>query len=184
MNSEALAEQEAGSDHFDSDGFVKMRCEFWYQYQHSEEHPDYEIRYRSFGIMQILDMGHPEDDYTRGEEVGNITNRELRVSVAKNIEAGANLLRSLLSGSECIYDEDDERHYECKQCIEAIETIERDWTETRFHKWRSSDVPSFDSIPCGWAEAIRRYNGSGADAEAYRDEILTRITQAERTYIA
>ena len=51
MNSEALAEQEAGSDHFDSDGFVKMRCEFWYQYQHSEEHPDYEIRYRSYGIM-------------------------------------------------------------------------------------------------------------------------------------
>ena len=182
---EALAEQEAGSDHFDGDGFVKMRCEFWYQYQRDEEeHPDYEIRYRSYGLMQILDMGHPEDDYTRGEEVGNITNRELRVSVAKNIEAGANLLRSLLTGSECIYDEGDERHYECKQCIEAIETIERDWTETRFHKWRSSDVPSFDLIPCGWAEAIRRYNGSGADAEAYRDEILTRITGVERIYVA
>ena len=55
---------------------------------------------------------------------------------------------------------------EWKQCIEAIETIERDWTETRFHKWSSSEVPSFDGIPCGWAEAIRRYNGSGADAEA------------------
>jgi len=182
---EALAEQEAGSDHFDADGFVKIRCEFWSQYQRdSEEHPDYEIRYRSYGIMQLLDMGHPEDAFTRGDEVGNITNRELRVSVAKNIEAGANLLRSLLTGSECIYDEDDERYYECKQCIEAIETLERDWTETRFHKWRSSDVPSFDSIPCGWAEAIRRYNGSGADAEAYRDEILTRITGAERTYVA
>ncbi len=141
---EALAEQEAGSDHFDSDGFVKMRCEFWYQYQRSEEHPDYEIRYRSFGIMQILDMGHPEDDYTRGEEVGNITNRELRCSVAKNIEAGANLLRSLLSGAECIYSEDDERRYKCKECIGAIETVERDWTGTRFHKWRSEDVPSFD----------------------------------------
>jgi peptidoglycan hydrolase-like protein with peptidoglycan-binding domain len=182
---EALAEQEAGSDHFDADGFVKIRCEFWYQYQRDEEeHPDYEIRYRSYGLMQLLDMGHPEDDYTRGEEVGNITNRELRVSVARNIEAGAHLLRSLLTGDECIYDEDDERYYECKQCIEAIETIERDWTETRFHKWRSSDVPSFEQIPCGWAEAIRRYNGAGADAEAYRDEILTRITGAERTYIA
>ena len=147
--------------------------------------------------MQILDMGHPEDDYTRGEEVGNaktkscvvvcITNRELRVSVAKNISAGAHLLRSLLvpvspvlTGDECVYDEDDERYYECRQCIEAIETIERDWTETRFHKWSSPDVPSFDLIPCGWAEAIRRYNGAGADAEAYRDEILTRITGAER----
>jgi hypothetical protein len=182
---EALAEQEAGSDHFDSDGFVKMRCEFWYQYQRdSEEHPDYEIRYRSYGIMQILDMGHPADDYSRGEEVGNITNRELRESVAKNISAGAHLLRSLLTGPECIYSEDDERHYQCKECIGAIETIERDWTSTRFHKWRSSEVPSFDGIPCGWPEAIRRYNGSGADAEAYRDEILTRITGTERTYIA
>lgn len=112
---EALAEQEAGSDHFDSDGFVKMRCEFWYQYPHSEEHPDYEIRYRSFGIMQILDMGHPEDDYTRGSEVGNITNKELRESVAKNISAGAHLLRNLLSGAECVYDEDDDRYYQCKQ---------------------------------------------------------------------
>jgi peptidoglycan hydrolase-like protein with peptidoglycan-binding domain len=182
---EALAEQEAGSDHIDADGFVKMRCEFWYQYQRDEEeHPDYEIRYRSYGIMQILDMGHPSDDYTRGSEVGNITNKELRESVAKNIEAGAHLLRSLLTGDECIYDEDDERYYECKQCIEAIETIERDWSETRFHKWRSSEVPSFEQIPCGWAEAIRRYNGAGADAEAYRDEILTRITGAERTYVA
>ena len=53
---------------------------------------------------------------------------------------------------------------------------------TRFHKWRSFEVPSFEQIPCGWAEAIRRYNGSGADAEAYRDEILTRITGAERIY--
>lgn len=181
---EALAEQEAGSDHFDADGFVKMRCEFWYQYQRDEEeHPDYEIRYRSYGIMQLLDMGHPEDDYTRGSEVGNITNKELRESVAKNIEAGAHLLRNLLSGAECVYDEDDERHYECKQCIEAIEKVERDWSETRFHKWRSEAVPSFEQIPCGWAEAIRRYNGSGADAEAYRDEILTRITRAKRTYV-
>ena len=181
---EALAEQEAGSDHFDADGFVKIRCEFWYQYQRDEEeHPDYEIRYRSYGLMQLLDMGHPEDDYTRGEEVGNITNRELRVSVARNIEAGAHLLRSLLTGDECVYSEDDERYYECRQCIEAIDTIERDWTETRFHKWSSPDVPSFDLIPCGWAEAIRRYNGAGADAEAYRDEILTRITGAERTYV-
>ena len=71
-------------------------------------------------------MGHPEDDYTRGSEVGNITNKEIRESVAKNISAGAHLLRSLLTGDECIYDEDDERHYECKQCIEAIETIERE----------------------------------------------------------
>jgi len=181
---EALAEQEAGSDHFDADGFVKMRCEFWYQYQRdSEEHPDYEIRYRSYGLMQILDMGNPADDYTRGSEVGNITNRELRCSVAKNIKAGAHLLRSLLSGPECLYEEDDERHYQCKECIEAIETVQRDWTETRFHKWRSEDVPSFDLIPCGWAEAIRRYNGAGADAEAYRDEILTRITGAKRTYV-
>jgi len=182
---EALAEQEAGSDHFDADGFVKMRCEFWSQYPHDEgAHPDYEIRYRSFGIMQILDMGHPEDDYTRGSEVGNITNRELRCSVKKNIEAGAHLLRSLLSGPECIYDEDDERHYQCKECIGKIETVERDWTDTRFHKWSSSFVPSFEKIPCGWPEAIRRYNGSGTDAEAYRDEILTRITGVERTYLA
>ena len=191
---EALAEQEAGKDHFDSDGFVKMRCEFWYQYppvcvqrtgrHDEEEHPDYEIRYRSFGIMQILDMGHPENDYSRGSEVGNITNRELRCSVEKNIEAGAHLLRSLLTGKECVYDEDDERHYQCKECISAIETVERDWTETRFHKWRSSEVPEAGLIPCGWPEAIRRYNGSGADAEAYRDEILTRITGVERTYLA
>jgi len=182
---EALAEQEAGSDHFDSDGFVKMRCEFWSRYPHDEEeHPDYEIRYRSFGLMQILDMGNPSDDYTRGSEVGNITNKELRCSVAKNIEAGAHLLRSLLSGPECIYDEDDDRRYQCRECIGAIETVERDWTGTRFHKWLSEDVPSFDLIPCGWPEAIRRYNGAGADAEAYRDEILTRITGVERTYVA
>jgi len=174
---EALAEQEAGSDHFDSDGFVKMRREFWYQYPHE----DYEIRYRSFGLMQILDMGNPEDDYTRGSEVGNITNKELRCSVEKNISAGANLLSSLLTGDECIYDEDDERSHECKQCIGEIDTVERDWTETRFHKWRAKEVPDSEHIPCGWAEAIRRYNGSGADAEAYRDEILTRITGAERT---
>jgi len=179
---EALAEQEAGSDHFDEDGFVKIRCEFWSQYPHDEkEHQDYEIRYRSYGIMQLLDLGHPEDLYTRGSEVGNITNKELRESVAKNIEAGAHLLRSLLTGAECIYDDDDERHYQCKDCIREIETVERDWSETRFHRWRSEEVPSFDQIPCGWAEAIRRYNGSGADAEAYRDEILTRITGVERT---
>lgn len=144
-------------------------------------HEDYEIRYRSFGLMQILDMGHPEDSYSRGEEVGNITNRELRVSVEKNIEAGAYLLRSLLTGSECIYD--DERYHQCKQCIGEIETVERDWTETRFHKWRAKEVPDSEHIPCGWAEAIRRYNGSGADAEAYRDAILTRITGAERIYV-
>lgn len=146
-------------------------------------HEGFEIGYRSFGLMQILDMGHPGEDYTRGEEVGNITNRELRVSVEKNISAGAHLLRSLLTGSECIYDEDDERYHECVECIGEFETVERDWTETRFHKWRSSEVPSHDKIPCGWSEAIRRYNGSGADAEAYRDEILTRITGADRTYL-
>jgi len=88
----------------------------------------------------------------------------------------------LLSGAECVYSEDDERRYKCKECIGAIETVEIDWTGTRFHKWRSSEVPEFSKIPCGWPEAIRRYNGSGADAEAYRDEILTRITGAERTY--
>jgi len=182
---EALREQESSSSHFDEDDYVKLRCEFWSQYPHDEEeHPDYKIRYRSFGIMQILDLGHPEDDYTRGSEVGNITNRELRCSAAKNIKAGARLLRSLLSGPECIYDEDDERHYQCKECIRAIETIERDWTETRFHKWRSEEVPESGLIPCGWAEAIRRYNGAGADAEGYRDEILTRITGVERTYVA
>jgi len=148
---EALREQEAGSDHFDSDGFVKLRCEFWSQYRDDEEeHEDYEIRYRSYGLMQILDLGHPSDNYTRGSEVGNITNRELRVSVAKNIEAGANLLRSLLTGSECIYDEDDDRHYECKDCLGAIETVERDWTSTQYHKWHSSEVPESDQIPCGW----------------------------------
>ena len=124
--------------------------------------------------------------------MGNITNRELRESVAKNIEAGAHLLRRLLSGPECIYGEDDERRYKCKkqrttssyrkECIESVETVEKDWTGTRFHKWRSKDVPASDLIPCGWPEAIRRYNGSGADAEAYRDEILTRITGAERVY--
>lgn len=43
------------------------------QYPHSEEeHQDYEIRYRSFGLMQILDMGHPSDDYTRGSELGSL----------------------------------------------------------------------------------------------------------------
>jgi len=104
--------------------------------------------------------------------------------VEKNIEAGAHLLRSLLSGPECIYDEDDERHYQCKECIEALETVQRDLTETRFHKWRSEDVPSFDLIPCGWPEAIRRYNGAGDDAEAYRDEILRRHTGAESSYLA
>jgi len=71
-----FAEQEAGSDHFDSDGFVKMRCEFWYQYQRdSEEHPDYEIRYRSYGLMQLLDMGNPEEAY-RDEILTRITSVE------------------------------------------------------------------------------------------------------------
>ena len=57
-----------------------------------------------------------------------------------------------------------------------------DWTKTRFYKWRSKEVPESDLIPCGWPEAIKKYNGSGTDAEAYRDEILTRITGAERIY--
>lgn len=177
---EALAEQESGNSHFDSDGFVKMRCEFWSQY-HSNVHPDYEIRYRSYGLMQILDMGHPEDNYTRGVEVGNITNKELRVSVAKNILAGAHLLRSLLTGDVCAYN--NERRYKCRECIKSVATVERDWTNTMYHKWRSSEVPSYHLIPCGWATAIRKYNGSGIEAEAYRDEILTRITGAIRHYI-
>jgi hypothetical protein len=97
----ALAEQEGNMNHFDSDGFVKLRIEF----------SGYKIRFRSYGIMQILDMGHPDDDYTRGDEVGNITNREIKYSVAKNIEAGACLLKSLLRGGKCKYHEGDNRWY-------------------------------------------------------------------------
>jgi len=107
----AVAEQEGNLDHFDSDGFVKLRCEFWGQYNNAD-HPDYQILYRSYGMLQILDMGHPDDNYTRGDEVGNITNRELKESVAKNIEAGACLLLSLLRGKQCQYLESDERWYE------------------------------------------------------------------------
>ena len=170
-------------DHFDSDGFVKLRCEFWGQYRKAEgEHPDYQIRYRSFGMLQILDMGHPEDDYTRGDEVGNITNKELKESVAKNIEAGACLLLSLLRGESCQYSESDDRWYGCKACLISVATTPKDWTNTRWHRWKCDAVPDYQQIPCSWAEAIRRYNGSGAEASAYRDEILTRIVSAKRIY--
>ena len=179
----AVAEQEGNMDHFDSDGFVKLRCEFWGQYQKAErEHPDYQIRYRSYGMLQILDMGHPYDDYTRGDEVGNITNRELKESVAKNIEAGACLLKSLLRGKKCQYPENDERWYGCKACVQRVATTPKDWTNTKWHRWKCNAVPDYQQIPCGWAEAIRRYNGSGAEAFAYRDEILTRIVSAKRIY--
>jgi len=177
----ALAEQEGNMDHFDSDGFVKLRCEFWGQYNKGD-HPDYQIRYRSYGMLQILDMGHPYDDYTRGDEVGNITNRELKESVAKNIEAGACLLKSLLRGKQCQYSENDERWYGCRDCIKSIPTAPKDWTNTRWHRWKCNAVPDYQQIPCGWPEAIRRYNGSGAEASAYRDEILTRIVSAKRIY--
>jgi len=177
----ALAEQEGNMDHFSSDGFVKLRCEFWGQYKKGD-HPDYQIRYRSYGMLQILDMGHPEDDYTRGDEVGNITNRELKESVAKNIEAGACLLKSLLRGKQCHYPSSDERWYGCRDCIKSIKTVPRDWTHTRWHRWKCNAVPDFAKIPCGWPEAIRRYNGSGNEAFAYRDEILTRVVGAKRIY--
>jgi hypothetical protein len=187
----AIAEQEGNMDHFDSDGFVKLRCEFWGQYKNAD-HPDYQIRYRSYGMLQILDMGHPEDSYTRGEEVGNITNRELKYSVAKNIEAGACLLKSLLRGDKCKYPHGDNRWYGCKACVQSVPTVARDWTNTRWHRlpalrrqpgrWKCNSVPDFAKIPCGWPEAIRRYNGSGAEAQAYRDEILTRIVSAKRIY--
>ena len=177
----ALAEQEGNLDHFSSDGFVKLRCEFWGQYKNTD-HPDYQIRYRSYGMLQILDMGHPEDDYTRGDEVGNITNRELKYSVAKNISAGACLLLSLLRGKQCHYPSSDERWYGCRDCIKSIPTAPKDWTNTRWHRWKCNAVPDYQQIPCGWPEAIRRYNGSGAEASAYRDEILTRIVSAKRIY--
>jgi len=177
----ALAEQEGNLDHFDSDGFVKLRCEFWGQYKKGD-HPDYQIRYRSYGMLQILDMGHPEDEYTRGDEVGNITNKELKESVAKNIEAGAYLLKSLLRGKQCQYSENDERWYGCRDCIKSIPKAPKDWTNTRWHRWKCNTVPDFALLPCGWPEAIRRYNGSGNEAFAYRDEILTRIVSAKRIY--
>ena len=121
----AVAEQEGNMDHFDSDGFVKLRCEFWGQYKNTD-HPDYQIRYRSYGMLQILDMGHPDDDYTRGDEVCNITNRELKESVAKNIEAGACLLKSLLRGNNCQYSENDERWYGCKACVQSVATTPKE----------------------------------------------------------
>jgi hypothetical protein len=168
-------------NHFDSDGFVKLRCEFWGQYKKGD-HPDYQIRYRSYGMLQILDMGHPEDDYTRGDEVGNITNRELKESVAKNISAGACLLLSLLRGKQCHYPEGDERWYACKACVQSVPTTPKDWTNTRWHRWKCNSVPDYQQIPCSWPEAIRRYNGSGNEAFAYRDEILTRVVGAKRIY--
>jgi len=177
----ALAEQEGNMDHFDSDGFVKLRIEFWGQYNNAD-HPDYQIRYRSYGMLQLLDMGNPNDTYTRGEEVGFITNRELKESVAKNIEAGACLLKSLLRGKKCQYSENDERWYGCRDCIKSIKTVPKDWTNTKWHRWKCNTVPDFALLPCGWPEAIRRYNGSGAEAQAYRDEILTRIVSAKRIY--
>jgi hypothetical protein len=177
----AVAEQEGNMDHFDSDGFVKLRCEFWGQYKNTD-HPDYQIRYRSYGMLQILDMGNPDDDYTRGDEVYGITNRELKYSIAKNIEAGACLLKSLLRGERCHYSESDERWYACKACVQSVPTVARDWTNTKWHRWKCNAVPDYQQIPCGWAEAIRRYNGSGAEAFAYRDEILTRVVGAKRIY--
>jgi hypothetical protein len=177
----AVAEQEGNMDHFDSDGFVKLRIEFWGQYKKGD-HPDYQIRYRSYGMLQILDMGNPNDSYTRGDEVGGITNRELKESVAKNIEAGACLLKSLLRGKQCQYSENDERWYGCRDCIKSIKTAPKDWTNTRWHRWKCNAVPDYQQIPCSWPEAIRRYNGSGSEAFAYRDEILTRIVSAKRIY--
>jgi len=187
----AVAEQEGNMDHFDSDGFVKLRIEFWGQYNRGD-HPDYQIRYRSYGMLQILDMGNPDDSYTRGDEVGGITNRELKESVAKNIEAGACLLRSLLRGDKCQYPQGDDRWYACKACVQSVTTMPKDWTNTvegvveriaPRHRWKCNAVPDFEQIPCSWPEAIRRYNGSGNEAFAYRDELLTRIVGAKRTYV-
>jgi hypothetical protein len=127
-------------------------------------------------------MGYPDDDYTRGDEVGGITNREIKESVAKNIEAGACLLKSLLRGKKCHYSENDERWYGCKSCIQSVTTTPKDWTNTKWHRWKCNAVPDYQQIPCGWGEAIRRYNGSGKEASAYRDEILTRIVSAKRIY--
>jgi hypothetical protein len=186
----ALAEQEGNRNHFDSDGFVKLRIEFWGQYQKGNR-PDFQIRYRSYGMLQILDMGNPDDTYTRGDEVCNITNREIKYSVAKNIEAGACLLLSLLRGNKCQYHEGDERWYACKACVQSVPTTPKDWTNTvegvveriaPRHRWKCNAVPDYQQIPCGWAEAIRRYNGSGNEAFAYRDEILTRVVSAKRIY--
>jgi hypothetical protein len=143
----AVAEQEGNMDHFDSDGFVKLRCEFWGQYKKGD-HPDFQIRYRSYGMLQILDMGNPNDSYTRGDEVGNITNRELKESVAKNIEAGACLLLSLLRGKQCHYPSLDERWYGCRDCIKSIPTAPKDWTNTRWHRWKCNTVPDYQQIPC------------------------------------
>ena len=184
---EALAEQEAGSDHFDEDGFVKIRCEFWSQYPHDEEeHQDYEIRYRSYGIMQILDLGHPEDDYTRGSEVGNITNRALRCSVAKNIKAGAHLLRNRLSGPECIYDEEDDRHYQCKDSM--VRKEEDVWT----YHYRNypgpnivhhlllrfpSDMEVIESIP----EPTEKSESAGKTAYVWKTIVPKEDTVVERT---
>jgi hypothetical protein len=178
----AVAEQEGNMEHFDSDGFVKLRCEFWGQYKNTD-HPDYQIRYRSYGMLQILDMGNPDDSYTRGDEVCNITNRELKESIAKNIEAGACLLLSLLRGEQCQYPQSDDRWYACKSCVQSVATTPKDWTNTRWHRWQCDAVPDYQQIPCSWAEAIRRYNGSGKEASAYRDEILTRIVSAKRIYV-
>lgn len=175
----AIAEQEGNLNHFDTDGFVKLRCEFWGQYK--GDYPDYQIRYRSFGMMQILDMGHPEDDYTRGAEAGFISNRGLKYSISKNISAAAHLLRHFYKGVDCAYSEG---WYECRRCIAAAPKIARDWTNTRWHRWKCDAVPDYTQIPCGWPEAVRRYNGSGREAEAYRDEILTRIVGAKRDYVA
>jgi hypothetical protein len=127
-------------------------------------------------------MGNPNDTYTRGEEVGFITNRELKESVAKNIEAGACLLKSLLRGDKCKYPHGDNRWYGCKACLISVATMPKDWTTTRWHRWKCYAVPDFAKIPCGWLEAIRRYNGSGNEAFAYRDEILTRVVSAKRIY--
>jgi hypothetical protein len=186
----AVAEQEGNMDHFDSDGFVKLRCEFWGQYRRGkseggsrkEEHPDFQIRYRSYGMLQILDMGNPDDDYTRGDEVCGITNRELKYNLAKNIEAGACLLKSLLRGVKCQYHEGDERWYGCKACLISVPKVKRDFRSTKWHRWKCAAVPDFERIPCSWPEALRRYNGSGNEAFAYRDEILTRVAGAKRIY--
>jgi hypothetical protein len=178
----ALAEQEGNLNHFDSDGFVKLRCEFFAD-SHLEGKVGCQIRYRSYGMLQILDLGHPEDEYTRGDEVGGLTNRELKYSVAKNIEAGAYLLKSLLRGKkECLFTQDDRRWYDCKACLSKIPKVSQDWTRTKWHRWKCAAMPDLEKIPCSWPEAIRRYNGSGIEAFAYRDEILTRIVNAKRIY--
>jgi peptidoglycan hydrolase-like protein with peptidoglycan-binding domain len=49
------------------------------------------------------------------------------------------------------------------------------YAQTQYHEGSYQNVPVRANIPCDWAYAVRRYNGSGVNSYDYQAEVLLRI---------